>query len=210
MAKKQAKKKVKPKSRARAKPKANRNQKPIGRTVIIRHAKKRAYLKSLEQSGAITISADAVGINRTTPQAWRATDPDFAIAEQTALNSFADRLEEEAVRRAIEGVRKKKFTAKGDPVFDPETGDQYVEREFSDTLLIFMLKGARPDKYKDRLDVRVSKEEAEIDARFTKLVETLTARAKEGMAGEDGTGSLRIETVVPATSSPAGLLESDV
>lgn len=202
--------KKKAKSNAQTKPKTNRKQRPMGRTIVIRQAKKRAYLKALEQAGTITIAADAVGINRTTPQAWRATDPDFVIAEQTALNSFADRLEKEAVRRAVEGVRKKKFTAKGEPVFDPETGDQYVEREFSDTLLIFMLKGARPDKYKDRLDVRVSKEEAEIDARFTKLVETLTARAKEGMAGEDRAGSLRIETVVPATSSPAGLLESDV
>ena len=185
-------------------------RKTIGRSRVISQAKKKAYLIALEQSGAITIAADAAGINRRTPLDWRDKDPEFVVAEQVALSNFADRLENEAVRRATEGLRKKKFTAKGEPVFDPETGDQYVEREFSDTLLIFMLKGARPDKYKDRLDVRVSKEEAEIDARFTKLVETLTARAKEGMAREDGTGSLRIETVVPATSSPARLLESDV
>ncbi len=185
-------------------------RKTIGRSIVIRHAKKRAYLKALEQTGAITVAADAAGISRVTPQDWRAKDPVFVEAEQVALSNFADRLEREAVRRAIRGIRKKKFTGRGEAVIDPETGDQYIEREFSDTLLIFMLKGARPDKYKDRLDVRVSKEEAELDERFTKLVETLTDRAKEGMAGEEGTGSLRIEASEPAASEAAGLSESDV
>jgi hypothetical protein len=45
-------------------------------------------------------------------------------------------------------------------VIDPETNKPvtvpYVEHEYSDTLLIFLLKGARPEKYRERADVRHS------------------------------------------------------
>jgi len=185
-------------------------KKTVGRSIVIRHAKKRAYLKALEQVGAITVAADSAGISRLTPLDWRAKDPDFVAAEQTALSNFADRLEREAVRRAVRGIRKKKFTGKGEAVIDPDTGEQYIEREFSDTLLIFMLKGARPDKYKDRLDVRVAKEEAELDERFTKLVEALANRTEEGVAGAEGNGSLRIEDSSTATPEAEGLPLADL
>lgn len=32
----------------------------------------------------------------------------------------------------------------------------YIEHEYSDTLLIFLLKGARPEVYRERADVRHS------------------------------------------------------
>jgi hypothetical protein len=55
-------------------------------------------------------------------------------------------LEDEAVRRAYEGVEK--------PVcqMGKEVG---VIREYSDTMLIFLLKGLRPAKYRERYDVVV-------------------------------------------------------
>ncbi|HEX6937920.1 MAG TPA: hypothetical protein VF158_00810, partial [Longimicrobiales bacterium] len=62
----------------------------------------------------------------------------------------ADHLEAEARRRALEGVERKQFTQRGDPIIDPATGKHYVERAYSDTLLIFLLKGARPERYRDR------------------------------------------------------------
>jgi hypothetical protein len=156
------------------------------------------------------VAADSAGICRRLPCVWRENDPDFVEAEQVAMSNFADRLEREAVRRAVRGIRKKKFTGKGEAVIDPDTGEQYIEREFSDTLLIFMLKGARPDKYKDRLDVRVTKEEADLDERFTKLVETLAGRTEKGVAGAEGNGSLRIEDSSTATSEAEGLPLAEV
>ena len=36
----------------------------------------------------------------------------------------------------------------------PETGEQYAECDYSDTLLIFLLKGNRPEKYRERLNVQ--------------------------------------------------------
>ena len=56
-------------------------------------------------------------------------------------------LEREARRRAVEGVEEPVGFYKGEP-------SAYV-RKYSDTLLIFLMKGARPDKYRDRWDPRV-------------------------------------------------------
>ena len=42
------------------------------------------------------------------------------------------------------------------PIIDPETGEQYVEHEYSDNLLMFMLKARRPDKFKDRSEPQMS------------------------------------------------------
>ena len=76
-------------------------------------------------------------------------------------------MEEEARRRAVEGVAKLKFhqgqlihipvvDADGQPVL-AENGEPkqkpYVEHEYSDTLLIFLLKGARPKKFRENMDV---------------------------------------------------------
>src|SRR5690606_18484748 len=73
----------------------------------------------------------------------RKEDPDFAAAWDEAMEQASDALEVEARRRAIEGW--------DEPVFyqGMETG---MVRKFSDTLLIFLLKGARPEKYRDRID----------------------------------------------------------
>ncbi len=54
-------------------------------------------------------------------------------------------LESEANRRAVEGVEKPVGWHRGQP-------GGYV-RDYSDTLLIFLLKGLRPEKYQERLEL---------------------------------------------------------
>jgi hypothetical protein len=83
---------------------------------------------------------------------WR-KEVAYETAYARLIECLADRLEAEADRRAMEGVVEKKFTAKGEPVIDPETQQQYLERKFSDLLLIFRLKALRPDKYRERSDL---------------------------------------------------------
>ena len=56
-------------------------------------------------------------------------------------NRAVDALEDEAVRRAYEGVERAVTVA----------GQREIIREYSDTLLIFLLKGARPERYRDNL-----------------------------------------------------------
>jgi hypothetical protein len=55
----------------------------------------------------------------------------------------ADQLEQEARRRAHDGVRK--------PVYQGGKRVGYIQ-EYSDTLLIFLLKGLRPEKYRERFE----------------------------------------------------------
>ena len=65
------------------------------------------------------------------------------------LAAFA---EVEARRRAVEGVEEPVGWFQGTP--------GGTVRKYSDTLLIFLLKGARPHKYRD--NIRAAPEEAEI------------------------------------------------
>ena len=106
-----------------------------------------AFLEALKQTCNITKACEESGLPRTSAYEWKAEDPEFATDWQKALDIAADLLEEEALRRAKEGTLK--------PVFQ---GGQLVGhiQEYSDTLMIFLLKGAKPKKYMDRLVQEVS------------------------------------------------------
>jgi hypothetical protein len=109
--------------------------------------KKEKFLELLGQTGNATAAAEAIGLNRCTPYKWREKDEAFAAAWDAASEEAADRLEKEAWRRAVEGTEK--------PVYQ---GGKLVGkvREYSDTLLIFLLKGNRPGKYADRVRQEIS------------------------------------------------------
>lgn len=109
------------------------------------------YLRTLTETGTLTHSARAAKISPMTVYAWREHDTAFLVAEQQAKDAFADNLEKEAVRRAWHGTLK--------PVYQAGIRVGYI-RQHSDTLLIFMLKAVRPDKYRERVDVSFMAKEA--------------------------------------------------
>lgn len=130
----------------------------------------KGFLSALSTTGNVSSACKAVGVDRKTVYDRRDADEAFAAAWNDALDQAADLLEEEARRRAYEGVRRYKFD-RGKPIMVPVVGDDglvvkdekgnpelvpYVEQEYSDTLIIFLLKGARPEKYRERTDVRHS------------------------------------------------------
>lgn len=78
---------------------------------------------------------------------WRELDAAFCVEEREAKESIADHLEQEAIRRAWKGSRK--------PVYQGGLLAGHVT-EYSDQLLIFLLKGMRPEKYRDRSEVSVN------------------------------------------------------
>ena len=49
----------------------------------------------------------------------------------------------------MEANRRYKFTTRGEPIINPRTDEQYYEDVQSDLLAIFMLKAAKPEKYRD-------------------------------------------------------------
>ncbi|AEV24612.1 hypothetical protein Dsui_0192 [Azospira oryzae PS] len=110
----------------------------------IRTAKKRdAFLLALEDTANVTKACKKSRLARRSAYEWRDDDPDFARAWDEALERGTDALEDEAVRRATEGTLK--------PVFYKGQKCGSV-REYSDTLLIFMLKARRPEKFKERTE----------------------------------------------------------
>lgn len=105
---------------------------------------KPAFLNALEQTGMVAAACAQVGIGRTTAYEARQRDETFAVAWADVEEQTTERMEREAYRRAVEGTTK--------PVYQggKEVG---AIQEYSDTLLIFMLKARRPEKYRDNVKV---------------------------------------------------------
>lgn len=106
----------------------------------------RAFLAAFRDTGNVRLSCDAARVDRATAYARRQTHPGFAAAWDAAREDAADRLEEEARRRAYDGVDEPVFGSLGAGSGSGEVG---TVRKYSDTLLIFLLKGARPEKYRE-------------------------------------------------------------
>lgn len=105
------------------------------------------FLERLAATANVTESCEAADIPRSTAYLWRKQDATFAKAWEEANDLGSDALEDEAVRRGRVGVL--------DPVFYQGIECGSVRR-YSDTLLIFMLKGRRPDRFKDRVSAEHS------------------------------------------------------
>jgi hypothetical protein len=85
------------------------------------------------------------GIDRGTHYGWIKKDPEYRAQFEAATDQAAQTLKDEAVGRAYEGVERPVTVA----------GKRELVREYSDTLLIFLLKGMRPAKYRERYGVVV-------------------------------------------------------
>ena len=109
--------------------------------------KKIAFCAALAATGIVRRACEAVDIGYTTAYHWRGEDEDFAAMWERAAKIGNEVLEDEARRRAFEGVEE--------PVFHQGVAVDTV-RKYSDTLTIFLLKGAMPEKYRDRQDVNLS------------------------------------------------------
>jgi hypothetical protein len=107
--------------------------------------KEEKFLKKLVATGGnVSAACRVIGAARSTAYDHKKNDTEFAKKWQEAVDQGIDALEQEARRRAFIGVKKKVFY-KGQKI------DEI--REFSDTLLIFILKALRPEKYVERQEI---------------------------------------------------------
>ena len=104
---------------------------------------KTAFLAALARSGNVTGACKAAGVGRTTVYEWKEKDDAFVLAFKQAELASIDVLEEEARRRAL-GYDCQQLGKDG--------RIQTVTR-YSDLLLIFLLKGAAPERYRDNVSV---------------------------------------------------------
>ena len=113
-----------------------------------RTPKKERFLAALREGKTVKDSCLAASVGRSAVYKWRKSDSEFEAAWDTAEDEGTDVLEAEATRRAVEGVKEPVGWYQGVP-------GGSVQR-YSDTLLIFLLKGRRPDKYRERQQVEHS------------------------------------------------------
>lgn len=106
--------------------------------------KQQAFLGVYAKCGGIRRAASAIGINTSLHYIWLRANPDYAEAFRQAQEEVGDFLEECAISRATEGVEE--------PVFYQGEIVGYITRR-SDGLLKFLLRGAKPHKYQERIDV---------------------------------------------------------
>jgi hypothetical protein len=103
------------------------------------------FLEAFEETLMVSEACRKLGIHRSTAYAERQRNEEFAVAWHDVEERVTERLEAEAYRRAHDGVVKPVVSA-GKHVTD--------ERVFSDSLLQFLLKGRRPERYRERMDVQ--------------------------------------------------------
>lgn len=120
----------------------------------ITNPKQRAFLAAYAECGTVTHAAVNAGINRRTHTNWMDKSAAYRAAFDEAKADVCETFETEARRRAVEGVRRYLYH-NGKPVIDPRTGEQAFEMTFSDTMLIFLLKAADPEKYRERRHVNL-------------------------------------------------------
>lgn len=155
--------------------------------------RKAAFIELLAATGNVSESSRRSGLERRTAYNWRKADEEFRKAWDEAEQLGVDSLIDEGHRRAKRGVKKPVFW-KGEIVG--------YHREYSDTLLMFLVKRHRPE-YRDSsklehggtinqqhsghvehtltLAEQIAKYEESID-------EAARLEAKEGHTSQDGPG----------------------
>jgi hypothetical protein len=133
-----------------------------------------AFIAALRDGLSIKAACEAAGIGRTTAYEMRAEDEAFAKAWDAALDDGTDVLEDEARRRALDGVERP-VVAMGRVAKD-DNGNIIKIREYSDTLMVTLLKARRPEKYRDRVST-------ELTGKGGGPVETKDVSARDLIAG---------------------------
>ncbi len=107
----------------------------------------RRFLKCFEACASITQAARWAKTVRQMHYDWMEADPEYAAAFRLAEPRANRTLEDEAVRRAHQGI-KKAIRYKGKIIA--------YDREYSDTLLLALIRAGNPEKYRERFDNRHS------------------------------------------------------
>lgn len=105
------------------------------------------FLQALTTGLSVTSAAAKAGRHRNSFYKLAKRDPEFARAREDAINAGTEALEDEALRRARDGTEK--------PVY--QGGKQVgTVREYSDTLIIFLLKARDPHRYRDNMQATLA------------------------------------------------------
>lgn len=112
------------------------------------------FLRELARYGIVQWACDAAQVGRSTVYELRQSDAAFAASWNEAREVAWDRLEQEAYRRAAEGVDVPLVS--GGRVVRDDDGEIIYVKQFSDQLMSLMLRAKRPGEYRDRQEIQHS------------------------------------------------------
>lgn len=133
-----AKKKKSPATKKAAK------KKKLHHGAVKAESRRKQYLRAYARWGIVTRALKEIGLTRTWLKWNRDRFPEFDQQCTEALQEATERLEEEARRRAFDGTKR--------PVFFKGQKCGYIQ-EYSDSLLMFLLKGRKPEVYRENATV---------------------------------------------------------
>jgi len=115
--------------------------------------KKRAFIAAYRTTASVHAAGRAAKIRPELHYQWLKSDAVYRLAWETVQDQAAQTLEDEAVRRAREGV-KSMVLHQGRPV---KHGRKILyDVEYSDQLLLALLKRFRPALYRERTETQVT------------------------------------------------------
>jgi len=117
-----------------------------------------AFLKVYPTAGTISAAANAIGIKRDRVNKWIKRDPEFAKRFEEARKGFVEALEDIALGLVKEMAEKRDYKA-------------------NPTLLIFLLNGNAPEKYKGATET--SGEARDLLAEFRKVSSDIKSESKK-------------------------------
>jgi hypothetical protein len=103
------------------------------------------FLEILAEGHTAAHAARRCRVSRSAAYKHREADEEFARAWKEAEQAGTEVMEEEARRRAVDGTLK--------PVYQQGVKVGTI-REYSDTLMIFLLKGRKPETYRDNATLK--------------------------------------------------------
>jgi transposase-like protein len=137
------------------------------RQILEKQERQRLFCRAFEAIGTVSGAAEHVGVDRSLHYKWVQEDEDYRLAFSEAEEKSIDRLEQEARRRAMVGV--------DEPVFYKGAVVGHV-RKHSDTLLMFLLNGRRPEVFKHRQEVTGKKAAARFRRRRWRRISASSRR----------------------------------
>lgn len=117
------------------------DEEPLRASTRVTKEKLESFFLHLGRTGSVTLAAERSGLRRPTLYKMRANDEWIAKRWQRALDLGVERLQDDAMRRALDGVER--------PVW--RNGEQVgTVQQYDNRLLQFLLRSHRPEIYGDR------------------------------------------------------------
>ena len=139
-------------------------------------------IKEFRRVGRVDLACAAAGVDRTTHYWWMKNDPEYRKSFEEAREEACGLLEDEAVRRAYKGTLRPQAIGGGKVM---------MVTEFSDQLLMFLLKCRNPKVFGDRREDKVH-----MDGQLS-IAEVLRSRRHAREAAEEAAAKAAAITVDP-------------